>query len=162
MVIKSLGYTNEYTKEDIEIVEKQLSDLKNTKIFESHEGTLLRVYYFNNKWFVSTHRKLDANKSKWSCKDSFGILFRRAVNNNKNLRDKFEGGDIYDQFLDSLNKDYKYLFLLTNNSENRIVCNANHDCQLYHIGVYNKENIFSLDLDINFEKPKELYFNNVE
>ena len=162
LVIKSLGYTDEYTEDDKEIIEKEFSQIKNYKIFESHEGTLLRVYYFNNKWFVSTHRKLDANKSKWACKDSFGILFRRAINSNENLKEKFEGDDIYDQFLDSLNKDCKYLFLLTNNSENRIVCNANGYSQLYGVGIYDNNNEFSLDQGIDIERPKELFFNNVD
>ncbi len=29
------------------------------------EGTLIRIFYFNDKWIITTHRKLDAFKSKW-------------------------------------------------------------------------------------------------
>ena len=55
-------------------------DLKNCRIFESHEGTLIRVFNINNIWYTSTNRKLDALKSKWAAKHTtFGQRFVAAI-----------------------------------------------------------------------------------
>lgn len=55
-------------------------DLKNCRIFESHEGTLIRVFNINNVWYTSTNRKLDALKSKWAAKHTtFGQRFVEAI-----------------------------------------------------------------------------------
>jgi hypothetical protein len=55
-------------------------DLKNYRIFESHEGTLIRVFNINNIWYTSTNRKLDAFKSKWAAKHTtFGQRFVAAI-----------------------------------------------------------------------------------
>ena len=105
---------------------------------------------------------MDAEKSKWASRESFGALFKKAVNNDSNLQTRFEGDEIYDKFLDSLNKEYVYLFLLNNNSENRIVCSAPHNSKIYYIGAYVENGDFNLDVDINLEKPKEVSFKDVD
>ena len=40
-------------------------DWKKSLVMISHEGCFLRVFYHNGKWYISTHRKLDANNSRW-------------------------------------------------------------------------------------------------
>ena len=52
-------------------------------------------------------RKLDAYQSRWVSSLSFGELFRQAI------------GDNYNKFLDSLNKELQYLFIVRNNYQNR-------------------------------------------
>jgi len=55
-------------------------DLKNCRVFESHEGTLIRVFNINNKWYTTTNRKLDALKSKWAATHTtFGQRFAAAI-----------------------------------------------------------------------------------
>lgn len=123
-------YTHEYhiseVPEDI--------DWKNAIVLTAHEGTLLRVYYYNNKWYVSTHKKLDSNKSRWGCKYSFRTLFDNA------LQDIYNTTNLDDVFYDKLDKQVVYTFLLRNNAYNRIVCDSPSDGEpkIYFTGSYTK------------------------
>lgn len=67
------------------------------KLYECLEGTLLSVYYFNDKWFVSTRRCLDAKDSFWLSNKSHYDLFFECVSS-----------DLFDH----LNKDHCYYFVL--------------------------------------------------
>ena len=64
--LKSFGYTPQYTIDNIDNdIKKYIkSNIKNLNFFDSYEGTLLRLFYndINDKWYLSTHRKLNADK----------------------------------------------------------------------------------------------------
>lgn len=100
-------------------------------VTEAIEGTLIRVFYFNNKWMITTHRKLDAYKSKWGNEKSFGDLFKDAV-----LR-KTGSGDFND-FLEDLNKNFQYTFLITATEATRFVCNATNNPIVYLYAITDK------------------------
>ena len=106
----------------------------------SHEGCFLRVFYHNGRWYISTHRKLDANNSRWGSKYSFKDLFVDA------LRELYKGDDfVFDlerDFFNLLNKNLVYTFLLRNNQNNRIVCNApsKTESKIYYTGYFPKGN----------------------
>jgi hypothetical protein len=55
------------------------------------EGTVVRVFCHNGKWHLITNRKLDAFKSRWSSKKSFGDIFVDSLiylyEKYKNFRD---------------------------------------------------------------------------
>jgi hypothetical protein len=102
----------------------------NWVVTEAIEGTLIRVFYFNNKWMITTHRKLDAYKSKWGNEKSFGDLFKDAV-----LRKT--GGDFND-FLEDLNKNFQYTFLITATEATRFVCNATNNPIVYLYAITDK------------------------
>jgi hypothetical protein len=106
-------------------------DWKTAVVLTAHEGTLLRVYYYN-KWYVSTHKKLDSNKSRWGCKYSFRTLFDYA------LEDIYNTSNLDDVFYDKLDTNVVYTFLLRNNAYNRIVCDSPSDGEpkLYFTGSY--------------------------
>jgi len=127
ILLPSFHHTSEFTLGDPNL-ENILSDnvLNTSSIFPSLEGTLIRVFY-HNKWYISTHRKLDAFKSKWGCKRSYGEFFEDAVN---------KLGNTLDEFKESLNKDKQYLFLMRNDMENRIVSICEDENKLYHVGTY--------------------------
>ena len=75
VICPSLGYTYEYyidTKEESVDRFKKLSDWQ---WFYSTEGTMLRLFHYNGKWRITTHKKLSAFDSRWSCNLSFGELF---------------------------------------------------------------------------------------
>ena len=148
--IKSFGYTPEYTTETIDQETKDyiISNFSSLRFYYSLEGTLLRFYWndVNDKWYISTHRKLDARNSRWGSKQTFGEIIDSILPPN---------------FYDSLNKDYCYLFILTPNQENRIVCNVYLN-NLFHVGTYDKEFILSYDIDIPVKKPVELSFTSWE
>lgn len=108
-------------------------DWKTAIVLTAHEGTLLRVY-FHGKWYVSTHKKLDSNKSRWGCKYSFKTLFDHA------LEDIYNTSNLDDVFYNKLDTNVVYTFLLRNNAYNRIVCDSPSDNEpkLYFTGSYTK------------------------
>ncbi len=148
--IKSFGFTPEYTTQNIDDQTKQYitSNFDTLRFFYSLEGTLLRMYWndINNKWYISTHKKLDARNSRWGSNQTFGEIIDSILPNN---------------FYDNLNKDLCYLFILTPNTDNRIVCNVYLN-QLFHVGTYDKDFNLSLDFNINIQTPVEIKFKDYD
>jgi len=154
LIVPSFGWTAEYTTDDKEklttLMEEGGDDIK---IFDSHEGCLLRVYNFNNKWYTSTHRKLDAFKSRWSSKKYWGEMFQESLTTD------------LETFFDTLDKNKIYFFVVRNNEENRIVCNAPENPTVYHVGTMYKENeewITTFDEDIGIQQPEQHSVSDVD
>lgn len=175
--ILSSVYTHEYVMgvHDNDIDKLLSCDMfKDMKMYNSYEGTMIRVFNHSNKWYVSTHRKLNAYKSKWSCEYSFGELFEQNIeymyNNNdtfyKKLKDK-DGDSIIERFFNLLNVNKVYMFLLFSNHENRIVCNYDEP-YLFHTQTVAKyipspDSISSYyDDDLGIPKPEPLSIKNRE
>ena len=76
------------------------------RIYESIDGTHIKLYYYNGEWMKSTTRCINAYKAYWHTSKSFGDLF-----------DECDNGQID---YDSLNKNYCYGFVICH-TENRIV-----------------------------------------
>ncbi|CCA61400.1 hypothetical protein AV955_gp043 [Diadromus pulchellus ascovirus 4a] len=91
------------------------------KVFTMKEGTVIRVFFHNTKWYVSSNRKLDAFKSKWGA-ISFGEIFFNTV--EKLL------GKSKDEFLESLDKSIGYLFRMGTIPSTRIVAPAGYDLEI--------------------------------
>lgn len=72
------------------------------------EGSLLRFFYYETKWLISTTRKLDAFHSKWGSLSSFGELFTLYL--------KAEFNVSLDHFFQTLDKNLNYYFLFTSES----------------------------------------------
>lgn len=144
--LKSFGYTPCYTLNTIPIEIK--NNLSNYRFFESYEGTLLRLFYndINNKWYLSTHRRLDATKSYWGSKDTFGNRFNKIIKQED---------------YDKLDKNLHYMFLITPSEEYRIVCTENLD-SIFHIGTYDSNFNFSYEYDIGVKKPNEFILHSYE
>lgn len=128
-----------------------------TRFFESHEGTIIRVFY-HKKWFVSTHKRLDASTSRWGSNESFEDIFRRSIDNLGT-----SSGYNYETFFDRLDKTRQYMFLIRNTKENRIVSLApqNDKSSIYHVGTY-IDGKFVVDDDIGIARPPEIKFENTE
>jgi hypothetical protein len=151
LISTTFGYTPEFLSTDEEKLKN--IDISNYNFFISYEGTFIRLFYTNDKWYCSTHRKINAFKSKWSSKNSFGSIFVSSVENATNSS--------YDSFLDSLNTENQYIFLLQNNLENRIVCETKEIPNVYHIGTYVNFK-FTLDDNLSIPKPTSLTFETKE
>lgn len=171
----------------IEIDEQQDLDLNTLSVYDSHEGTIIRVFFIQDKWYVSTHRKLDAMKSKWSSKyTTFGQSFTQAI---RHIMDDLEEEEEEDEtmsfseklnvtssrnreylnkiFQDNLDSSKKYIFILKPSEEERIVCRAEPVPTIYHIGTFDKDNNFDLDSRVSFqhvevEKPKKHTFSSFQ
>jgi hypothetical protein len=167
LVMKAFPYTTEYSHDD-STLDQVLSDFKKWSFYSAYEGALLRLFHFSGRWFLSTHRKLNAFRSKWASRESFGTLFKRALDNevlvNKNLASKLvEGENILDRFQNSLDKNKQYMFLLRNCSENRIVCTppAVGDPLIFHVGTFANGEL-SMNDDIGLCYPHRHRFLNVD
>ncbi len=159
-------------------------EFEKCRFFEAHEGTLLRVFNINGKWYTSTNRRLDAFNSKWAAKTTtFGIHFAdavreniRAINDDEFFEDEEEDKKLEDRKQDArdyLNKIYeanldktkKYMFLLEPCKEERIVC-LTKSPRFFNIGIFDKNNNLSLDEDVVLDgyevpKPQELFFDDM-
>lgn len=109
IVCRSYPYTPENT----------FSDIPEGDAYKACEGTVLRLFNFHNKWYLSTHRKINAMNSYWAG-PTFGELFNQIK--------QFE--------YDSLDKNYCYVFLMSHD-DNRLVYKV-VEPQLLVITVYNQ------------------------
>ncbi len=176
IIWKGFPYTEEYTTEENsfnKLKEKlDQSRLDKYRFYDSHEGALLRVFYWQNKWYISTHRKLDAFRSKWASKLSFGDMFKSAIEHlyenidsdmHKyiNSLETENNGSIFWKFINSLDKEKHYMFLILNNYDNRIVCQAPEIPVTYHVGTTDLDgNIIDIVLPIQF--PHEYKFDSFD
>ena len=144
LIVPSFGWTAEYTMDDKVKLTTLMHDAADVNIFDSHEGCLLRVYNFNSKWYVSTHRKLDAFKSRWSSTKYWGGMFEESLTTD------------LETLFATLDETKIYFFVVRNNEENRIVCKAPESATVYHVGTMYKENeewITVFDEDIGIQHP---------
>jgi hypothetical protein len=191
LISVSFPYADEYNHTETDSIREIFAttsiceNLADCAIFESYEGTVIRMFYYSGKWFITTNKKLNAFTSFWSSRESFGGLFRVALQKerqrsldfknflNRALEDneekEYKEKDILETFQNLLNKDNQYFFLLRNTQDNRIVCEAptEQEPSVYHIGTRTKNNtIFPMmykdDSYVWLPLPKLLHFNNIK
>lgn len=112
-------------------------NLDNFRLEKAYEGSLMRVYFYDNKWNISTKRCLDANNAYWISDKSFYELFIECLPTNFNI-------------YDILNKNYCYSFLLCHPNNNIITKDKPH---LIHLNTRNIENLNIVEHDLGFNKP---------
>lgn len=112
--------------------------IENCVIEENLEGTLINVYYYNNRWNVSTKFCIHAENSK----------FR----GNKSFRQYFDKLCTVD--LNTLDVNFTYSFLLQI-PENKLVSKIEKR-SLYHIETQNNITGEKINLDIGIAKPNIL------
>lgn len=164
LIAKSFNYVPNYLQQ--EVIENGVlhsENWENYVFYPSYEGTLVRVFYFDNKWNFSTHKRIDAFKSKWSSKITYGETFRKCICNLGGYHP-----DEWEQFFNILDTSKLYCFLLLSTPDNRIV-STGKDYEMLHVGTFYGDN-FELDLDdiINvnndmvLNKPEKLHFTTQE
>ena len=119
VIVQSFGYTEEYTHTQVPELEKKLGESEWIYHY-SVEGTLLRMFYHHEQWYLCTHKKLNAFKSRWSCKQTFGELLEQG------LEEIYEKPDAITWLQEKLPTDKVYFFLVRSNQQNRIVCHTQH------------------------------------
>jgi hypothetical protein len=164
-------------------------DISKVRVFDSHEGTIIRVFNVNGKWYVSTNRRLNAMYSKWAAKhETFGHSFTNAIRElldhvvEEEEEDESEG--TYEEKLDARGKrDYeylvdlfesnnldpkkKYMFIVKPSQEERIVCKPELRPTIYHVGTFTENNTLTFDdtvtlNGITIEKTKEHSFKTLD
>lgn len=136
VLFDTFPYTDEYDA-DLETDREKLVELLKEggwEAFYSLEGALIRVFWYKTRWYVTTNKKLNAFKSHWSSRKSFGEMFAEGLSNASSPPDT----DALEKMLASMDKTYVYFFLVGYNQENRIVCRVGSP--VVFIGRWNKEN----------------------
>lgn len=130
------------------VVDNQhIVNLNEWRFFLAYEGTLVRVFNYKDEWFLSTDKKINAFKSYWSSKYSYGELFEKSI------------GQSFTEFTKRLDPKHVYMFLIQSTTDNRIVCNPQEG--VLHVGTYLNGTDLSLDTDIKVSKPPELSFKGL-
>ncbi len=146
LLFKSLGFTPEYNETQTEFLTSQ--PITNYTFFPSEEGTLIRLFYYN-KWYVTTHRKLNAFNSRWGSEKSFGDIFVDYI--------KKYNWESLESFTDSLNKEHTYLFLIRNTVQNKIVSNPSEVNSVFFVGsILNGTGDFTFECSHNLNIPHQL------
>ena len=94
-------------------------------VYEAIEGTVIRVYYHQEEWHLSTSSRLDAFASTWASDQSFGHQFEEWV--------ETVSGVPLDIFLCSLRRDRKYFFLLPTVGINRLGKSPREETHMHRI-----------------------------
>ena len=159
IVCKSFGHTPEVLHTDVEEIANTIQPLVDEKVraFKSFEGSILRVWNYKGDWNISTHRRLDAFKSKWGTQKSYGDMFvdalRRTLNSTENstedntkqdpLATQDDNKTFFAKYCQGLNPDYVYAFLMRNGKDNKLVCNVFDESVVFIVGALNRENDWS-------------------
>ena len=100
-ILKIVGYgmNRVYTEQEM----PHDLDWNSGEFYNCIDGTMIKVYYYNCKWQISTNKCINGEKSKWDADSSFSELFREC--------------DVNFELLDK-NKCYSYVLT---HPENRIV-----------------------------------------
>lgn len=162
IVCKSFPFTPEVTTDHPEELSSLVGEeLSSAKWYESHEGTILRLWEHNGKWNLSTHRKIDSFLSKWGGKSSYGELFTYALTESKHVWNKSSWADdesddekeqnIFNLFCSLCDKNNVYVFLLRNTDENRIVVKGYTSPHLFLLGTFHRPTNFT------YHVPKETF-----
>lgn len=117
------------------------------KVYECYEGTLMSLFFNNDKWYLSTRRCLDSKKSIWN-ENSHYDLFEEVLNQ--------DGFKSLDDFTSQLDKAYCYNFVLIHYKNKNIVDYSSRFGDEYKklclAFVRNKEDL----TEVENEKMKEL------
>ena len=111
---------------------------------ENIEGTLINLYYYNNRWNVSTKFSINADESRF-----------RSV---KTYRQVFDSVFDWKKYENNLDKKFTYSFVLSF-KDNKLVTPINNTV-LHHIETINNvtnENVF---IDIGIKHPKIIHIDN--
>ena len=172
VVLQGFPYTYEFTEDNDR---KEIDDIftsSSPRFFDAYEGTLIRIFSFNNKWYLSTNKKLDAFKSRWGSKTSYGDYFISALIHEIHVstvfREKLGFADhdeegipavILDRLFNILDHEKQYMFFLINNFNNRIVCEYDHP-KFLHVGTFENGALSLEHEDLGFDYPKEHFFDS--
>ena len=168
VVCQSFGYTQEYQVSQVDqwgpLVE---GCIQNCHIYLSEEGSLLRLFFHEDVWHLSTHKRIDAFGSYWSSDRSFGDLFIDALEYyftegpGKGLLSYESRDHLFDVFCNTLDRESVFTFLLRTNKDTRIVCRPPEHPTVYFAGQF----YHGMRLEGNptlIEWPTRVHFPTVE
>lgn len=93
-------------------------DKSTTKLFLGYEGAMIRVFKWNGQVFFSTHRRIDASRSKWGGRRYFSELYQELSGPDIN---SFFGPEPYSPYCYMLLIVHDEIRLATSTRDNRII-----------------------------------------
>ena len=144
------------TNKVVAMCQNKLIDCDSDFIFKSgnvkrmeycEDGTMIKLYNYNDTWYTSTTRCIDARKSYWTSTKSFNDLFF----------------DVFDKnLLSTLDKHYTYVFVLLH-KENRIVIRHKINMLVYISRINNETYMEDYTQQFNnvygIRRPKKINTN---
>lgn len=123
-------------------------DWNTATVSSKEDGSIIKVYYYNDKWNVGTNSTIDSNDANLESPKykNFKQLFDEAAKNS-NLD------------YSRLNKDCTYIFELV--SPHNIICCPQDETKLYHLGTRNNITLREFEDEIGVEKPKTYNFSSL-
>jgi hypothetical protein len=76
-------------------------------VYPCYKETVIMVFYYGDKWYITTRKHLNAFESYWVPNLSFGEMFENAIEGKFELKD--------------LNKNYCYLFALIHHQNRNVM-----------------------------------------
>ena len=113
ILCKTFNFTPEYFSDEPDRIKQVLEPIfDKCSFYKAEEGTLLRVWFYEDKWHISSHKKLNAFNSRWGSSYSHGEMFRDAVkwqmDNGTLTHLNYEtDNDVLDTFFNTLNTGKK-------------------------------------------------------
>ncbi len=171
-IVKTFPFTEEVKVTDESNINLFIKECVENKIpaYKSYEGSLLRVWYHNDKWNVSTYRRLDAFKSRWGSNSTYGqlfvqMLYENVLNIETAIGRELNKDEILESYFDTLDKNQIYIFQIRNGSQNRIACKGSGKPELYFIGCFEKDTwSFSNDMSekLGIPLPERVQYESME
>lgn len=120
-------------------------DIDSLQVLEKIDGSLIMIYWYENRWHISTRATFDCDNTPTPCdeNDTFGRLVRLAL-----FKQNVE--------LYSLDKDYTHCFELVS-PKTRVIINY-PETKLYYLMSRNNNTYEEAMLDIGVEKPRTYDF----
>ena len=116
-------------------------------ITECIEGTILTMYYYENKWMLSTRKCIDASKSCWRKNKSHFDLFKESIEID------------WDTFCDVHDTNYIYTYILVHHKNIQLIDYTKKYGENYKkviLSLIRNKDTFEVTLDNLFSKYKEI------
>jgi hypothetical protein len=140
IVLDGLPKIVEYT---FDTVPRDL-DLTKYKIYESYEGSYIRVFFYNGNWYTATLNKLNIFKG------NFGKVFMESLCAALNV-DEHQDDDHETLFQSMFNPEIKYTFLV-----------KPYEKLVSDIDPLPQNRIIMIEGDLNLPKRKELTYSSID
>jgi len=120
-------------------------DWTTARVQEKIDGSLIKVWHHKGMWRISSNGEIDARNA-----NIYSTPMAKVPSTN--LRTLFdEAWSKTGVAMNSLNKDYTYMFELTS-PHNRVIVRY-EETTIRHIGTRNNHTLFECDMDIGVLKP---------
>ena len=118
IVCKSFNYTHEILSSEKQLIKQTIHSFNQSRVYLAEEGSMVRLFFSNDRWYISTHRKIDAYNSRWgsvpiNCFNeneslrSFGELFKESLiccaNSNDSSESESEFSESFVKYIRRLN-----------------------------------------------------------